>query len=89
MKPLELDTDAKFTSIISSAKSLEEETTTTTPRKLDLDGPYQDAMTPTETVVAGSSSKDAPNYGDPRWKQTITPADEWPGDYPKPDAYKP
>ena len=84
MKPLELDNVQDFDSIVSRAKSLEEGITTTTPRKLDLDGPYQPAMTPTETVIAGSSSKDAPNYNEERWNQTVSPASEWPGDYPKP-----
>lgn len=81
MGPKEFELDASFDSLVSGTSSLDHMKDSFSHGTVNMDGPQQPAMTPTETIVARASQQVSPHYTDLRWNATTTPSSEWPGDY--------
>lgn len=67
MKPIQFDLNASFSSMVSRARGIEGSLTTEVGTShIDMSGPQQPAMTPTQTVELGSEKKSA-KPDDPNW----------------------
>lgn len=87
VKPRTLDPNASFKEIISATRGLDGYMNTAAMGDPQMDGPYQPAMTPTQTVNDGLYKKKSAKSEDPNWNTDAPPfGDQYPA---SPDLEKP